>query len=109
MLYLHCSSPGARALWQREEGRNGVDDQALFGPASTGQQGEQEAHCAPKLALPLPTLAVLLGLPRNCLTTSHSGALSEGAGCGNRREHVLLPFPGSFDTLAGPQDQGQVP
>ena len=71
-LSPHCSNPGNRVLWQREEGRNGVDGQALFGPAASGQQGEQQAHCAPKSALPLPTQAVPLGLPRSCLTTSGS-------------------------------------
>ena len=59
--------PANRAFWQREEGRNRVDGQGLFGPAASGQQGEQQAHCAPKSALPLPTRGVLLGLPRTCL------------------------------------------
>ena len=62
-LSPHCSNPGNRALWQREEGTNGIDDQSLFGPAASGQQGEQQAHYVPKSALPLPTQAVLLGLP----------------------------------------------
>ena len=52
--------PRGRALCQREEGRNGVDGQDHFVPASTGQQGEQQAHPAPMSALPLPTRAVLL-------------------------------------------------
>ena len=69
-LSPHCSRPGNRALWQREEGRDGVDGQGLFGPAASGQQEEQQAHCVPKSALPLPTRAVLLGLARSCLTTS---------------------------------------
>ena len=45
--------PRGRALCQREEGRNGVDGQDHFVPASTGQQGEQQAQCAPRTALPL--------------------------------------------------------
>ena len=104
-----CSNPGNRALWQREEGRNGVDGQALFSPAASGQQGEQQAHCVPKLALPLPTRAVLLELPRSCLTTSGSAELSECAGGKNRLVHVVLNWPGHLDPLAGPQAQGQGP
>ena len=38
-----------------------MDAQALARPAASGQQGEQEAHCTPRSALPLPTQAVLLG------------------------------------------------
>ena len=49
------------------------------------------------------------GVPRSCLTTSSSSKLSEGAGGGNRHKHVLLPYPGSLDPLAGPQAQGQGP
>ena len=64
MLSPHCSSPGNRALWQSEQGRNGVDGQALLVPAASGQQGEQEAHCSPRSALPLPTRLVLLGLAK---------------------------------------------
>ena len=104
-----CNGPGARALGQKEEGRKGMDGQALFGPAASGQQGEQEAHCAPRLALPLPTRAVLLGLPRRCLKASGSAELSEGAGGMNRRVHVVLHGPGIVDPLAGPQAQGQGP
>ena len=52
------------ALWQSEEGRNMVDGQALFVPAASGQQGEQEAQCSPRSALPLPTRLVLLGLAK---------------------------------------------
>ena len=63
-LSPHCSSPGNRALWQSEEGRNGVDGQALFVPASSRQQGEQEAQCSPRSALPLPTRVVLLVLAK---------------------------------------------
>ena len=92
-LSPHCSSPGNRALWQREEGRNGVDGQDLLGPAASGQQGEQQAHCAPKSDLPLPTWAVLLGLPRSCLTPSRIDELSECAGNMNRLLHVLLTWP----------------
>ena len=65
-----------------EEGRNGMDGQAVFGQASTGQQGQQQAHCASKSALALLTLTVQLGLPRCCLTTSGSAEVSEGAGAG---------------------------
>ena len=53
-----------RTLRQSEEGRNGVDGQALFVPAALGQQGEQEAQCSPRSALPLPTRLVLLGLAK---------------------------------------------
>ena len=38
-------------LWQREVRRKRWDAQALFGPAASGQQREQEAHCAPRSAL----------------------------------------------------------
>ena len=55
------------------------------------------------------TPVVLLGLPSSCLTASSSSGLSEGAGGGNRHEHVLLPFSGSLDPRAGPQAQGQEP
>ena len=33
-------------------------------PAASGQQGEQEAHCSPRSALPLSTPLVLLGLAK---------------------------------------------
>ncbi|RJF56608.1 hypothetical protein D4Z76_09195, partial [Campylobacter coli] len=105
----HCNSPGGRAFWQREEGRKGEDSQALFGPAASGQQGEQGAHSAPRSALPLHTQAVLPGLPGNCLRDCGSAELSEGAGGRNRRVHVVLPWPGSVDPLAGPQAQGHGP
>ena len=32
--------------------------------AASGQQGEQEAQCSPRSALPLPTRLVLLGLAK---------------------------------------------
>ena len=64
MLSPHCSSPGNRALWQSEEGRNRVDVQALFVPEASGQQGEQEAQCSRRSALPRPTLLVLIGLAK---------------------------------------------
>ena len=67
-----------------------MDGQDLFVPAPTGQQGEQQAHCAPKSALPLSTRAVLLGLPRSCLTPSRLDEHPECAGCMNRLLHVLL-------------------
>ena len=86
-----------------------MDAQALFGPAASGQQGEQEAHCAPRSALPLPTQAELLGLRRSCLTDTGSTELTEGAGGRKRRVHLVLPWPGSVETLAGPQAQGQGP
>ena len=82
---------------------------ALFGPAASGQQGEQEAHGNPRSALPLPTEAVLLGLPRSCLTDTCSAELSDGAGGRNRRVHMVLPWLGSVEALAGPQAQGQGP
>ena len=84
-----------------------MDGQALFGPAASGQQGEQQAHCVPKSALPLSTRAVLLGLPRSCLTTSGSAELSECEGGMNRLLHVLLKWPGCVDALAGPQAQAK--
>ena len=61
-----------------------MDGQDLFVPAPTGQQGELQAHCAPKSALTLSTRAVLLGLPRTCLKTSGSAELSQVAGSMNR-------------------------
>ena len=98
--------PRVQGPLAEEEGRNGVDGQAVFGQASTGQQGQQQAHCAPKSALPLSTWAVLLDLPRSCLTPSRLDKLSECAGGMNRLLHVLLPCPGSVDPLVGPQAQG---
>ena len=56
-----------------------MDGQALFVPAASGQEGEQEAQCSPRSALPVHTRLVLLGLPRSCLKTSGSGEHSEGA------------------------------
>ena len=73
MLSPPCNGSGARGLWQREEESIGVDAHALFGPAAAGQQGEKEAHCASRSALPFPTWEVLLGLPKNYLTASGSG------------------------------------
>ena len=86
-----------------------MDGQDLFVPAPTGHQGEQQAHCAPKLALPRSTRTVLLGLPRSCLTPSRIDELSECAGNMNRLLHVLLTWPVRVDPLAGPQAQGQGP
>ena len=86
-----------------------MDTQALFGPAASGQQREQQAHCVPKSAVPLPTQVVLLGLPRSCLTTYGSAELSECEGCMNRLLHVLLNWPVRVDPVAGPQAQGQGP
>ena len=100
MLSPHCRSPGNRALWQREEGRKQVNGQALFGPAASGQQGEQQAHCAPRSALTLSTRAVLLGLPRSYLTPSGLDELSECARGMNRLLHVLLTWPLCVDPLA---------
>ena len=108
-LSPHCNVPGGRAFWQREEGSNGVDAQAVFAPAASGEQGEQEAHCDPRSALPLPTQAELLGLPGSCLTDSGSAELSEGAGGRNRRVHGVGPWPGSVDPRAGPQARGHGP
>ena len=84
-----------------------MDGQDLFVTAPTGQQGEQQAHCAPKSALTLCTRAVLLGLQRSCLTPSGLDELSECAGCMNRLLHVLLTSSVRVDPLAGPQAQGQ--
>ena len=86
-----------------------MDGQDLFVPAPTGQQGEKQAHCAPKSALPLSTRVVLLGLPRSCRTPSRLDELSECAGGMNRLLHVLLTWPVHVDPLAGPQAQGQGP
>ena len=86
-----------------------MDAQALAHPAASGQQGEQEAHCAPRLAMPLHTQAVLLGLPRSCLTDCSSNELSEGTGSRNRRVHVVLLWCVRVDTLASTQAQGQGP
>ena len=86
-----------------------MDGQDLFVPAPTGQQGEQQAHCAPKSALTLSTRAVLLGLPRICLTPSGLDELSECAGGMNRLLHVLMTWPVRVDPLAGPQAQAQGP
>ena len=86
-----------------------MDGQDLFVPAPTGQQGEQQAHCAPKTALTLSTRVVLLGLPRSYLTPSGLDELSECAGGMNRLLLVLLPRPGHVDPLAGPQAQGRGP
>ena len=90
-------------------GRNGVDGQDLFVPAPTGQQGEQQAHCAPKSALQLSTRTVLLGLPRRSLAPSRLDELSECAGGMNRLLHVLMTWPVRVDPLAGPRAQAQGP
>ena len=86
-----------------------MDGQDLFISAPTGQQGKQQAHCAPKSALPLSTRAVLLGLPRGCLTPSPLDEHPECAGGMNRLLHVLLTWPVRVDPLAGPQALGQGP
>ena len=86
-----------------------MDGQELFVPASTGQQGEQQAYCAPKSALPRSTRTVLPGLPRTYLKTSGSAELSEVAGSKNRLLHVLLTWPGRVQALAGQKAQGQGP
>ena len=78
-----------------------MDGQDLFVPAPTGQQGEQQAHCAPKSALTLSTRAVLLGLPRSYLIPSGLDELSESADNMNRLLHVLLTWPVLVDPLAG--------
>ena len=54
-------------LWQSEQVRNGVDGQALFVPAASGQQEEQQAQFSPRSALPLPTRLVLLGLAKELI------------------------------------------
>ena len=71
-------------MCQREGGSKCADAQALAGPAASGKQVEQEAHFAPRLALPLDTQTMLLGEPRICLTASGSPELSEGAGAGTQ-------------------------
>ena len=101
--------PREQGLLAKGRGEKASESQALFVPAASGQQGEQEAQCYPRSALPLPTLPVLQGLPRTCLKTSGSAELSECAGGMNRLLHVLLTWPGRVDPLAGPQAQGQGP
>ena len=86
-----------------------MNGQALFVPAASGQQGEQEVQCSPRSALPLPSRAVLLGLPRNCLKTSGSAELSEGAGSMKRLLYVLLTWPGRVHALAGQKAQAKGP
>ena len=86
-----------------------MDGQDLFVPAPTGQQGEQQAHCAPKSALQLSTRTVLLGLPRRSLAPSRLDELSECAGGMNRLLHVLMTWPVRVDPLAGPRAQAQGP
>ena len=86
-----------------------MDGQDLFVPARTGQQGELQAHCAPKSALPLSTRTVLLGLPRSYLTPSRIDELSECAENMNRLFHVLLTWPVRVEPLAGPRAQAQGP
>ena len=86
-----------------------MDGRCLCVPARTGQHGEEQVHCAPKLALTLSTRAVLLGLPRTCLKTSGSAELSEVAVSKNRLLHVLLTWPGHVQALAGQKAQGQGP
>ena len=86
-----------------------MDGRGLCVPARTGQHGEQQVHCAPKLALTLSIRAVLLGLQRSCLTPSGLDKLSECAGCMNRLLHVLLAWPERVDPLAVPQAQSQGP
>ena len=86
-----------------------MDGQDLFVPAPTGQQGEQQAYCNPKSALPSSTRTVLLGLPRSCLTPSHIDELSECAGNMNRLLHVLLTSSVRVDLLAGPRLRAKGP
>ena len=86
-----------------------MDGRCLCVPARTGQHGEEQVHCAPKLALTLSTRAVLLGLQRSFLTPSGLDELSECAGCMNRLLHVLLTWPERVDPLAGPQAQSRGP
>ena len=78
-----------------------MDGQDLVVPAPTGQQGEHQAHCAPKSALPLSTRTVLMGLSRSCLTPSRIDELSQCAGKKNRLLHVLLTWSVRVDPLAG--------
>ena len=108
-LSPHRQGLEVRGLWQREGGSKGADAQALARQAVSAQQGEKEAHCAPRSALPLHTQAVLLGEPRSCLTGSGSHELSEVAGGRNRHVHVVLTWPQSVDPLDGPKAQGQGP
>ena len=105
----HCQGLEVGGLWQREWGCMWADAQALSRPTASAQQGEKEAHCAPKLALPLHTQAVLPREPRSCLTGSGSPNPSEGAGGRNRCVHVILPWPWNLGPLAGPQAKGQGP
>ena len=86
--------PRGQSTLSERRGKLRVDTQALACPAASGQQGEQEAHCAPRSAMPRHTQAVLLGLPRSCLTDSSSNELSEGTGSRNRHVHVVLLWCG---------------
>ena len=52
-----------------------MDVQALALPAAPAHHGEKEAHCAPRLGLPLHTHAVLLGEPKRFLTDRLTRAL----------------------------------
>ena len=99
---------GLEVGWLRhmEGGSKLVDAQGLVRPADSPQQGEKEAHCAPRLALPLHTHAVLLREPRSCLTYSDSPELSESAGGRIRCVHVVLPLPGRVGPLARPLGSG---
>ena len=47
----HRNSLEDRGPGQRERGSKGVDAEDLFGPEASGQQGEQEAHSAPRSAV----------------------------------------------------------
>ena len=69
-----------------------MDGQALFVPAASGQQGEQEAQCPLGRLCPFPPGWCCLGLPRSCLKISGSCELSEGTGGRNRRVHMLKPW-----------------
>ena len=92
-----------------ERGEKASEWASPFWPSNLRAARRARGPLCPRSALPLPRREVLLGRPKSCLTTSGSAELSDGAGGRNRRVHVLLPFPGSVDTLAGPKDQGQVP
>ena len=91
----------------REEKRGGWS--SPLQPSTLRAAGRAQAHIAPKSVLPLSTRAVLLGMPRSCLTPSRLDEHPEGAGCMHRLLHVLLTWPVRVHALAGPQAQGQGP
>ena len=92
----------------RKRGKTGWMSKPSLGQHPQGSR-ESNRPRVPLNQLSLSSRAVLLGLPRSCLTISGSAEVSECAGGMNRLLHVLLPWPGPVDPLSCPQAQGQVP